>query len=375
MKTKTKSKNTSKTKSKNTSKTKSKKISKTKINNNKKIKIIIHASGGFGNKVFSLIYGLYLYNHYGGKDKCIIYCALGTSKHEKQDDPYTDEIFIKLFNEKITYLDYKNYTQLKNFKKLNNLNHLVNSNKINNLNKLPKYTDLHLNKYNDFGDLYNLTYEMYKTFTLLEKSLFKFDNEFIKHKIDNKIITIVNNYNKHPYAIIHVRYGDKLEITYYDKIVGYDTFIIYTPQYYIDKINMLIKEHPELTIYIISDSDIIVKEFILKAGHFDNDEYKNKIFLLEGLKWWNSYYLLYKASYIIMSVSTFCFSGSYFNDNPKLKCDLSIYHLDGKFAIPDEYATSPKWNVRINNKEDKKYILNYNPKEIYRLINYKYSNI
>jgi hypothetical protein len=115
--------------------------------------------------------------------------------------------------------------------------------------------------------------------------------------------------------------------------------------------------------YMIIHNHLHVDEYIC--------EYKNKIFLLEGLTWWNSYYLLYKASYIIMSISTFCFSGAYFNDNPKLKCDLYIYHLDGKFTIPEEYATSSKWNLRINNKEDKKYILNYNPKEIYRLIKYK----
>jgi len=178
----------------------------------------------------------------------------------------------------------------------------------------------------------------------------------------------------HPYAIVHIRYGDKLNIAYND-INNYDNFLIYTPQFYIDKINILIKEHPELTIYIVSDSDSIVKEFIIKDGKFDIDKYKNKIFLLEGLTWWNSFYLFYKASYIIMSISTFSIAGAYFNDNPKLKCDLFIYHLDGKFKLQEEYATSSKWNVRINNKEDKKYILNYNPKEIYKLIKYKNSYI
>ena len=146
-----------------------------------------------------------------------------------------------------------------------------------------------------------------------------------------------------------------------------DRFILYTPEYYIDKINKLLETTPNnMKIYIITDSANIVKEFIMKQTSFNTNP---RIILLDKLTWWDSFYLLYYASNIILSTSTFCFTGAYFNKK-MAKCELLIYHHNNNNPniSPDEYAISPYWKI----SNDKKYILNYNTKIAYEILKYKY---
>ena len=144
--------------------------------------------------------------------------------------------------------------------------------------------------------------------------------------------------------------------------------MLYTPEYYIDKINELLDTTPAyMNIYIITDSANIVKEFIMKKSSFNSNP--RLILLDEKTTWWDSFYLLYYASNIILSTSTFCFTGAYFNKK-KAKCDLLLYHNDNTNPniSPDEFAISPNWKISSN----KKYILNYNPKIAYKILKFKY---
>ena len=121
-----------------------------------------------------------------------------------------------------------------------------------------------------------------------------------------------------------------------------------------------------MNIYIITDSVNIVKQFIMSQSNFNNN---SRIILLDKMTWWDSFYLFYYASHIILSSSTFCFAGSYFNKN-KAKCELVLYHHDESKPniAPEEYAISPNWKII----KEKKYILNYNPKIAYMISKFKY---
>ena len=123
-----------------------------------------------------------------------------------------------------------------------------------------------------------------------------------------------------------------------------------------------------MNIYIITDSVNIVKEFIMKNNNhaFTNN---TRIIFLDKMTWWDSFYLLYYAKNIILSSSTFCFAGAYFNKKLAM-CELLLYHHDESSPniAPEEYALSPKWNI----SKDRKYILNYNPKIAYIVIKYKF---
>ena len=146
-----------------------------------------------------------------------------------------------------------------------------------------------------------------------------------------------------------------------------DQYLLYTPDYYIDKIRNLLRNPDNQFIYIISDSDNLVKEFIIKpTKKFNNN---NRIIFLENFNTINSFYLLCNASYIIMSCSIFSFAASYINKK-KADCELLLYHYDPtKDIIPaEEYATSPDWIIN----DDKKYILNYNVKKAFNILKFKY---
>ena len=121
-----------------------------------------------------------------------------------------------------------------------------------------------------------------------------------------------------------------------------------------------------MNIYIITDSANIVKQFIMHQKNFKNN---SRIVLLDKMTWWDSFYLLYYATNIILSSSTFCFAGAYFNKK-NAKCELLLYHHDetSPTIASEEYALSPYWKI-IN---DRKYILNYNPKIDYIVIKYKF---
>ena len=347
--------------------------------------IYIKNNTGFGNKIYDLIFAVYLYNLYNNNlvdniyktpYKCSINYVIIKSKHENINDPTIDTIFINA-KSKINFINERQYQTI-NKNKNNNINKIYNDNpKLQNLNSFPKYEELSL--YNKIDNNFKLVYEMYKTFSQKDKDIFLNMNKNILTD-ENKLNNIVSQ----NYSLVHIRYGDKLQYlnNYFDnpdiniselidtkseKLYNLDLFLLYTPDYYIHKINELLKNTNEnMNIYIITDSVNIVKQFIMSQSNFNNN---SRIILLDKMTWWDSFYLFYYASHIILSSSTFCFAGSYFNKN-KAKCELVLYHHDESKPniAPEEYAISPNWKII----KEKKYILNYNPKIAYMISKFKY---
>jgi hypothetical protein len=337
---------------------------------------------GFGNKVYYLIFAIYIYNlynkhnkhnkHNNKNSKCIIHYVLCKSSHDKYNDPQMHNIFPKS-KIKINFITENHYNTINKKHKLLILPELQD---LQNLSAFPKYEDL--SQYNEISNNFKLVYEMYKTFTKQDKDIFTMNTDILTDK------DILNNIISNPYSLVHIRYGDKLHfLKHYinkpdvdikkilnDKIIinDIDRFILYTPEYYIDKINELLKKTPtSMNVYIITDSATIVKQFIMNNHSFKNN---SRIILLDKMTWWDSFYLLYYASNIILSSSTFCFAGAYFNKK-RANCELLLYHYDytNPNISPEEYAISPYWKII----SERKYILNYNSKIAYEILKFKYN--
>ena len=351
-----------------------------KQNTNTLIKhIYIKNDEGFGSKVFDLIFAIYLYNLYNKQNnRCIIHYILDKSIHEKVNDPLLYNIFPKA-KLKIKFISLKEYETIT---KKHKITHIERKDKrIESLDNFPHYEKL--SNYTKIYTNLKLIYKMYKTFTKQDKDSFTMNPKILTDKPTLDKIT------SQPYSLVHIRYGDKLY--YLSKNINkpdidiktllqkekekenknnpnpIDQFILYTPDYYIDKINELLEKTPaSMTIYIITDSANIVKQFIMNQTHFKNNP---RIVLLDKMAWWDSFYLFYYASNIILSASTFCFSGAYFNKK-RAKCELLLYHHDDNSPTiaPEEYAVSPSWKI----SNDRNYILNYNPKIAYIVIKYKF---
>ena len=373
-------------------------------NNTKYIYIINQA--GFGNKIYDLIFAIYLYNLYNTKNnvnyeniyktpiKCIINYVLIKSNHQKNNDPTINNIFPNS-KYKINYISDVTYKLLTNNQNIK-FSHIENTEKyqstndtndtntkkiLESLDTFPKYEEL--SQHTIMTNNFKLVYEMYKTFSQKDKDIFLNIN---KNILTDK--TTLNNITSQSYSLVHIRYGDKL---YYlsqyinkpdidisklldvkkDKSTSIDQFLLYTPEYYINKINELLETTNEnMKIYIITDSANIVRQFIMNNPSIkDNNKTNNRIVFLDKLTWWDSFYLFYYASNIILSNSTFCFAGAYFNKK-NAKCEMVIYHHNqNSFNIADEeYAISPEWKIT----NERKYVLNYTPKIAYMIIKYKY---
>ena len=340
--------------------------------------IYIKNDAGFGNKIFDIIFAVYLYNLYQGM--CNINYVLTKSSHETIHDLSIDKIFPKAKN-KLNFMTLREYENI-------NINPKIKIYKIYDkddimqaIETFPSYDSLNLHTKIDAN--YRLTYKIYDTFGLEDKSIFNINEKIIKFNYKNpkhtQLLTDIKK--KNDYSIVHIRYGDKLHFLkkYINSEHGddkdidtllhsnVDQFLLYTPQYYIDKINDLLIHNKNHTIYIISDSDDIVKEFIMKPTRkFNNNP---RVIYLENLNWLSSFYIMIYASHIIMSSSTFSYAAAYFNKR-KASCDLLLYHYDTtKDTItPDEYAIAPHWNIL----SDRKYILNYSYKIGFPILKFKY---
>jgi hypothetical protein len=323
-----------------------KKTKKYQISESLKTKkqIYIYSNNGFGNKVFSLICAIYLYNYYNGK--CDINYIIAKSIHEDVSDIDVQDVFPRASN-KIKFIfttpEYFN----ESIKKLK----MGNMFSLNDIYKFPNYNYLPNHYY--VRTLYNLTYKMYNTFKAEDRAIFNINPKLIT---DNRVLDIIKN----DYSIIHIRYGDKITISKnYMETPKFDYFILNTPKYYIDMIKMLLTKNSKIV--ILSDSFELVNEFIIK-NNFEN----NKNIILLDTHWLNSFYLFYYASNIIMSSSTFSMAGCYFNKT-NANCYLNLYHDDlNKHIIPEESAISPKWKISHN----KKYTLNYNIPLLNKLLDY-----
>lgn len=372
---------------------------------------------GIGNKIFDLIFGIYLFNLYNKIHNktdtfelhCDINYVLVKSPYDMKNDPTIDRIFPKCKG-KIKFISERQYEninldpQTQIYKIYNNDPSLKTLDSIPKINELKEHTKID----NNFA----LVYKMYENFDMEDKSIFTSQNinkslisishlanhathinqgYLTQKKINTSHLRVSYDIkNKKPFTIIHIRYGDKLQFLkkYINKDdmtaaditklheSDVDKFLLYTPQYYIDRINFLLKQNPEQTIYIISDSDDLVKEFIIKDSSYGKRDLglkgNKRVVLLENLSWLNTFYLLYFASHIILSCSLYSFAGAYFNEN-NAECELVIYHNNNKkeTIAPEELAISPKWIIN-NSIYYKRYILNYNPDIAFKILKYKY---
>ena len=316
--------------------------------------VYVKNGDGFGNKVFDLIFAVYLYNLYNKRDnndndndnnnnnnKCIINYVLLDSKHEKPQDPKIYNIFLES-KKKIKFITQEQYNKI-------NKNTNIKINKlydyIKTIDDLPKYDDLHT--YTKFNDCFQLVYKMYSTFTDEDKNIFKNFNE--KVITDNRVFDII----KIDYTVLHIRYGDKLNITK-DNILkknkNINEYIMATPEYYYDMMHKYCDWNKFVgLLVIITDSPDIVKHYI--SNKYEN----NGTFIVFNSEWFNEFYLFYHAKVIVLSTSTFSLSGALFNNKSQNILLLDNQNLDYKNKLPELQNLPEKWVIN----DDKKYILNY----------------
>ena len=352
--------------------------------------IYIKNDKGFGHKIFDLIFAIYLYNLYKGQ--CIINYVLVKTKYDIKQDPTMDKIFPKA-KDKINFMSLREYENL-------NINPKIKIYKIYDkddimqaIETFPEYDTLKLHTKIDAN--YRLIYKIYETFGLEDKSIFTINENIVKFNYKNpkhtKILDDIKKKNN--YAVVHIRYGDKL-----DKLKKYlnheqsndkdkdellktdvDKYLLYTPDYYIDKINELLTKDTTHNIYIITDSEDLVNEFIMKPTRKFNNN--TRVVFLDNLNWLTAFYIMTYSSHIIMSCSTFSYSAMYFNKkiNNKNKAigELLIYHhnintvdngIINSNIAPEEYPISPEWTIN----DDQKYILNYIFKIGFPILKFKY---
>jgi len=295
--------------------------------------IYLRCSSGFGNKVFDLISAIYLKNKY----QTDVYFATNRSIHEKSDDPFFGNIFYLSYR-KIKYIYMKKYYELK--EKLP-----IEEQWIDDLSKLPKTITTNIR----FGGLYKFAYAMYSTFGDDDKKLFTINPKLLHNEIIDPYVKKLHG----NYACIHIRYGDKLCYGLAEfQQTKYTPYMlpIYTPQYYLDQINELLKKDDVKKILIMTDSVDLVRKYI-------TDKYNDnpKVELLDS-HYLDCFYLMIKTKYLIMSYSTFSFAAGYFNTDAVCYLVKKYYQDPKKDYIYEDDALSPNWII-IDNKD---YVLNFN---------------
>lgn len=321
-----------------------------KIDNLKKKFILIQNYSGFGNKIFDCIIGLYFKINFNYE----IYYVDTFGPHKKTGDnsmieifPHISKYFLIINDSQGDYIKY-----ILNYKKIYfDINLLGELNKYTNIQKFELIPSL----------LYKFVYEMFDGFDKKTKEIFIIDEKLIKPDIVS--------YSNTNYATMHIRYGDKLNYALKKKNGNkFMNFPIYSPKYYYEQIKIINKI--KLPIVILTDSLKIVKHFLLKHYKIDNDP---NIFVLE-LSFLESFYLMLKTNYAVLSHSTFSYSAYL----------LSKYNYKGKnptytFCVIDEYNTIYKpYDLFISNEwilyKNYNYILNFNQKLLSQMLEYNENN-
>lgn len=322
-----------------------------KIDNLQHKFILVQIYTGFGNKIFDTIVALYLKINF----KYYIYYVDTVTAHIKLTDPKIKDIFPKLVNE-FNFISDEEGDYIQHF-----LNYkLFNPYNAKSLDKL-KYFFTKNQIILTTNALYHLVFDMYNTFDSKTKSLFDINC--------NLLLSDIFSYAKTDYAIIHIRYGDKLNLAIdksnnmNKKSVSFITFPIYTPEYYYKQILEIKKLN--LPIVILTDSIDVVKKFILNKYNIENDP---DIFI-PNIDFLNSFYLMLYSSYTVMSHSTFSYSAYLLSLDNNKKKQTFIFCYTKEFINNGETADlfiSNDWKL-IDNK---KFILNFDQKLAIDMNNY-----
>lgn len=296
--------------------------------------IYFKSSKGFGNKVFDLIASCYIRQKYSENN---IYFAIDKSIYDMEEDPFFGQVFPHS-SSFLIYLFMNKYNRLK-------IELPIIEIVIDNLDDLPDTITENVR----FIGLHKFIYLMYSEIN--DKSVFKINPKMISKKLEN----IENT----EYGCIHIRYGDKLcyanEKFPSDKYTHYQ-YPVYTPDYYILQIRNLLDA--DIDVVIMTDTFDLVTQYIMPE--FINNP---KVTLVNS-QYIESFYLLTKASYLILSHSTFSFSAAYLND--RAICYLVKKYPQHKNDYLDEDdAINPKW-VQIKVKG---FVLNYNQELVEQMIN------
>jgi hypothetical protein len=317
--------------------------------------IVINLRSGFGNKLYDAFISLYIKEKFGHN----IYFVLNHSKHDKLNDPFVSEVYPLLKNE--IHFIYENEFK---FKKYNTLQKISpNMKELHILKNINKVNFITWGLYSNIKNIYKYISKKYNKLFIFNTKLIK--STFLKNYITNNSINIYN-----PYAVIHIRYGDKLYFSNKRFQKNIFKYLLNTPSYYFEQIQYLKNINSNMPIFIVTDSYLLVKKFIIEKYNLQND--KNIIFI--DLPFIYSYYLLLNATYMVLSNSTFAFT-AYMLSNKYKKAIFSSLKLEEciKYGVADPFVlnsnnkNSKDKNIMIYNK---KYILNYNQKLLNIMYNY-----
>jgi hypothetical protein len=309
--------------------------------------IVVMTHGGFGNKIFDIMIALYVQHVNGGK----IYVHNKKTHHDIINDKQIIDIFPNL-SSKITIVNDQNEIFNIENKVPEKKRTTINCNNINSVDDFvvdKKYEYIWITKkvvcYKYMYDICHILKQNYD-------DLFEINTNVIS---ENTLDVVKNDY-----MIIHIRYGDKLEMA----SKGQNGWVVYTPGFYK---KMIQKYSKKIKIYIITDDIEIVKHFIL------NDVKHCDVELLD-IPWWDAFYCIVKSKYTILNISTFSMLGSLLNDNLK-KGFIVTRSTDPKLLrnnkTPEEdIIPNTKW-VIIN---DDKHILNHNRHLMKKMLWFKKNN-
>jgi len=305
------------------------------MNNLPKKFVLINSRAGFGNKIFDLIVALYIKYNYNYN----IYFYDSESIHTKEGDPNLNDIFPNI-KDLINFITKEKSYFMRNYIDFEIKDNVSNLNDFKKLLKDKNYIRPHI--------LYNFVFEMYESFDDKYKSYFIINNKLIDENL--------NGYIKTKYAIIHIRYGDKIKesIKRHKKDSTFISFPIYTPQYYYEQILNI--KRLNIPIIILTDSINLVRKFIINHYNLQND---NDIFMPD-INFINSFYILQNSSYCVLSHSTFSYA-AFLLANEHLK-KIYIFCLTNKYKF---YKPLP-YDLFIHKKsiiiDNNKFILNFNQK-------------
>src|SRR5690606_7883248 len=142
--------------------------------------IYIKCYKGFGNKVFDLITGMYLYNKYS--NTVDIHFAVDKSIYDTEEDPF----FGKVFPQSLNFFKFMFMNQYRR------LEDSIKETVIESLEDLPEIITKNIR----FIDMYKFIYQMYSSLT--DKTVFQINPKLISKKIEEL--------TKTEYGCVHIRY-------------------------------------------------------------------------------------------------------------------------------------------------------------------------
>lgn len=306
---------------------------------------------GLGNKLFMLVYFMYLYKNLKNVNK--IYIVQKKSIHDNElIDLY--HIFPNL--KKLSWLTFINWD-------------IYDKLKINTINVSTKSEDYSLR----LLEIQKKNIEITGNFNITFDSLY-FKNYMKKYFIFSSSIksNITFKYNEDQIILIHIRLGDKLCMIYNNVIKKNKKIYImsvFTPEFYKYCVKKILKGNNNIKyIYIFSDSKKIVQNFyipVLKKA------FKNlSIRLFENE--YNNYEILYIFSvfkYVILSDSTLTYFGTYLSQLEEK--NIWCHHYSIISLKKDDYILNKlnKNDTNYNLVKNKCYFLSNRPKLLNEMVN------